>query len=222
MAYRAVQANFSKGEISDDLLGRFDVSAYSAGLKRARNVIIMKYGGVTKRPGTRIVAECHAGSPDMRLLPFQYSLDQAYALEMGQGYMRPAALGGMVLHEELAITAITNAANAQVAIAYHGFSVGDQVFFRGVEGMTEINGRVFSVASVVDAGHFTIDADSRGWGAFTSAAHGITRTEPPPPDEPEPTVPPVSPPPPPPPVYGGGSGSGGGGSGDGGKLPVIP
>lgn len=204
MAFRAAQLNFSKGEISDELLGRFDVSSYSAGLKRARNVIILKYGGVTKRPGTRIVAECYAGSDGMRLLPFQYSLDQAYALEMGQGYMRPAALGGMVLHEELAITAITNAVNAKVTVAFHGYAVGDQVYFLGVEGMTEINGRVLTVESVVDENNFTVDADSSAWGVFTAATGGATRTEAPEPTAPPPTVPPVVPPPSPPPVYGGG------------------
>lgn len=204
MAFRATQLNFSKGEISDELLGRFDVASYSAGLKRARNVIILKYGGVTKRPGTRIVAECYAGSADMRLLPFQYSLEQGYALEMGQGYMRPAALGGMVLHEELAITAITNAVNAKVSVAFHGYAVGDQVYFFGVEGMEEINGRVCSVTSIVDPDNFTVDADSTNWGVFTSATGGATRTEAVDPDPAPPVVPPVVPPPAPPPVYGGG------------------
>ena len=97
MAYRAAKPNFSKGELADDLLGRFDVEAYGAGLKRARNVIIMKYGGITKRPGTRLVAEVHDDSQAIRLIPFQFSIDQAYVLEMGHNYMRPAALGGVVL-----------------------------------------------------------------------------------------------------------------------------
>lgn len=97
MAYRDAQQNFAKGELAPDLLGRFDVPAYKSGLKRARNVIIMKYGGVTKRPGTRLVAEVHDASYPVRLIPFQFSIDQAYVLEMGQYYMRPAALGGIVL-----------------------------------------------------------------------------------------------------------------------------
>lgn len=97
MAFRTAKPNFSKGELADDLLGRFDVEAYGAGLKRARNVVIMKYGGITKRPGTRLVAEVHNSAAPVRLIPFQFSIDQAYVLEFGQNYMRPAALGGIVL-----------------------------------------------------------------------------------------------------------------------------
>ena len=54
--FRAGQPNFSRGEIGPELRGRFDVDAYSAGLEAARNVIVLKYGGLTKRPGTRLVA----------------------------------------------------------------------------------------------------------------------------------------------------------------------
>src|SRR3569623_458212 len=50
MALRTAQPNFSKGVISDELVARIDVAAYASGLKRAENVIILKYGGVTKRP----------------------------------------------------------------------------------------------------------------------------------------------------------------------------
>ena len=38
MAFRAPLVNFSKGEISEALFGRFDTAAYQAGLAKARNV----------------------------------------------------------------------------------------------------------------------------------------------------------------------------------------
>ena len=115
MAFRAAKPNFSKGELADDLLGRFDVDAYQAGLKRARNVIIMKYGGITKRPGTRLVAEVHDASAPVRLVPFQFSIDQAYVLEMGQYYMRPAALGGIVLDGDDHVVVTSPYTGAQLA-----------------------------------------------------------------------------------------------------------
>jgi hypothetical protein len=144
MAFRTAQPNFSKGEISPELLGRFDVAAYNAGLRRARNVQILKYGGVTKRPGTRFVAEVFDATKPVRLVPFQFSLDQTYALEFGQGYMRPAAGGGMVLEEELAITGATQANPVQISAANHAYAAGDQVFLSGIAGMTELNGRTFT------------------------------------------------------------------------------
>lgn len=208
MTYRVAHVNFSKGELADELLGRFDVAAYNAGLKRARNVVILKYGGVTKRPGTRLVAEVYDASEPTRLIPFQFSLEQAYALEMGQGYMRPAALGGIVLNEELAVTGITKANPAEITVPFHGYSTNDQVILSGQEGMTEINGRILTVLASTGDNSFTVDLDSRGFGTWAGSSGGITRTEAPDPDPAPPVVPPVSPPPPPPPVGGGGGWTG--------------
>lgn len=207
MAQRVPQTNFSKGEIAPELYGRFDVAAYSSAVKRARNVRVMKYGGLTKRMGTRLVAEVRDATPGVRLVPFQFSIEQAYALEMGQGYMRPAANGGMVLEEDLAITGITSASQALVSAAYHGFAVGDDVYLTGGIGAMGdlLNDRFWRVVSVPDDGSFTINADTRGV-AFTGWTGGVTRTSEPEPPEPDPVVPdPVEPPPEP--STGGGGGT---------------
>ena len=208
MAFRAGSGNFSKGEIAEELVGRVDVSAYQAGLRRARNVVILKYGGVTKRPGTRLVAEVHDDSAPVRLVPFQFSLTQTYALELGQGYMRPAAMGGMVIEDRLTIEGVTPGATTIIEAAYHAYEVSDQVYFEGVEGIVELNGRVGRVVSVPDSGHYEIDVDSSGFSAFTGDTGGTTRTAPAPPPPPPPPVPPPPPTPPPPDVGGGGGGGG--------------
>jgi hypothetical protein len=205
MAYRIAQPSFSKGEIAPDLYGRFDVDAYQSSLRRARNVVILKYGGVTKRPGTRLVAEVLDASQPVRLVPFQFSIEQAYALELGQGYMRVAAQGGLVLHEELAVTNITSEALALVTAAFHGFSAGQQVFLAGIHGALgeALNFRFYRVASVVDPHHFHIDVDTSDMPPFTGATGGITRTGLPAPDPPDPVVPPPVDPPTPPSTGGG-------------------
>lgn len=102
MTFRAAQPNFSRGELSPDLHGRFDADMYGSAVKKARNVLILKYGGLTKRPGMQLVAEVIDQTQPTRLVPFQFSLTQTYALEMGQGYMSPCAFGGRLLEEELA------------------------------------------------------------------------------------------------------------------------
>lgn len=205
MGYRAALLNFSKGEISPELEARFDMAAYQAGLRRARNVKIKRTGGVSKRMGTRFVAECLGATA--RLIPFQFNDEQAYALEHGQAYMRPLALGGAVLEEGLLVTGITKAINAQVTIAYHGYSAGDGFYPSRITGMTEINDRFLTVISVVDANNFTVDIDSRGFGTFTGSGGGTARVGSPPAPPPPPPVPAPPPPPPAPDV---GSGGGGG------------
>lgn len=190
MAFRVQQANFSKGEIAEELVARIDVASYSTALRRAENVIILKYGGVTKRSGTRLVSEVYLDQ-GVRLIPFQFSLTQTYALEMGQGYMRAAAAGGMVIEEKLNIVSITRGTTTIIEAAYHEFSVGDQVYFSGIEGCEDLNGKIGRVFSVPDASHFVINLDTSGYDAFTLDTGGITRTAPPLPPPPPPVVPPV-------------------------------
>lgn len=203
MTLRIAQSNFSKGEIAPELLGRFDVPTYQAALARARNVCILKYGGITKRPGTRVIGEVYDDSLPLRLIPFQFSLEQAYALEFGHTYMRPMALGGFILEENLKITAITKAAQAQVTIAYHAYEVGDEVFFTGITGMVEMNGRVGRVVSVQDDNNFTVDISSIGFTTFIDSTGTVRVGAPDPPPDP-PDVPPPPEDPEPPDTWGGG------------------
>jgi hypothetical protein len=195
--------NFSKGELAPELHARHDVAAYSAGVKKARNVRIMKYGGLTKRPGTRFVIEARIGGPESvnRLIPFQFSFEQAYALEMGQGYMRPAANGGMVLEEELAVVSIQNALNPIVNVQYHGYVVGDHLYFTGIAGMTELNNNAFwRVNAVIDQHNFQLEQSTVAFGVFTGNTGGITRVGAPAAPPAPPVIPPVATPPPAPEV----------------------
>jgi hypothetical protein len=206
MAYRAAQLNFTKGEISPDLESRFDISIYNAGLRKASNVRILRTGGVTKRMGTRFVVEA-AKTASPRLIAFQFSDEQAYALEHGQAYMRPLALGGAVLETQLKVLGITKAAQAQVTVQHHGYKTGETIYFSGITGMTEINDRFLKVTSVVDANNFRVNFNSTNAGTFTGSGGGTTRdTTPTPTPSPTPQPPPVVEPPPPPPTSGGGGG----------------
>ena len=206
--FRSAQPNFSKGVLAPHLHGRFDVDAYQSAVRVGKNVVVLKYGGLTKRPGTHLVAEVLDYSAPNRLLPFQFSLTQTYALEMGQGYMSPCAMGGRLIETELKITGITNAANARITAAYHGYSPGNRVYLTGIEKPLGdfLNGRVWTVLAAVDANSFTIDADTSTEAAFTSAAGGEVRTGAPAPDPTPPVVPdPVPTPDPPVVAPGGGS-----------------
>jgi hypothetical protein len=67
------------------------------------------------------------------------------------------------------ITAITQAANAQITIASHGYSVGNILVIQGVVGMTQINNNIATVVSVVNSNNFTVNINSTGFGAYSSA-----------------------------------------------------
>jgi hypothetical protein len=206
--YRAALLNFSKGVISPELEARFDLQAYQAGARQATNVKIRRTGGLSKRMGTRFVTE--ALSENARLLPFQFSDEQGYALEFGQAYMRPLALGGAILEEGLRVTAITKAAQAKITAAYHGYLVGEQVYLKSDDpatfGMHEILDRWLTIVSVQDADNFTVDIDSTGFSDFDTDT-GTVRVGAPPAPPADPPVPPPATPPEEPEV---GSGSGGG------------
>ncbi len=220
--FRAGQPNFSRGVLAPHLHSRFDVDAYAAGLKDATNVIILKYGGLTKRPGMRLVAEVIDGSEPTRIIPFQFSLSQTYALEMGQGYMSPCALGGRVLEEELKITAITRGNPTQITAAYHGYEEDDLVYLSGIDAGSMghlLNGRFWRVVAVASENVFSIDCNTTGLDPFVDAEGGTVRAGPPDPPPAPPVVPPVVPPPDPPGVGGGGGGGFGWPRNNGSAIP---
>lgn len=190
--------SFTKGEISPEMGSRFDLATYQNALKEAYNVKIRRAGGITKRMGTRFVVE--ALSNPSRLIPFQFSDDQAYALEFSQATMRPLALGGAVLEAGLVVTAITKAANALITASNHGYSVGDQVYLLDIVGMVEIIGRVLTVLTVPTANTFTVNINSTNFTTFAGSGGGVTNVVTPPPAPVPPVVPPVYIPPAPPPI----------------------
>jgi hypothetical protein len=218
--FRQALLNFSKGEISPELEARFDLSAYQAGLRKATNVKILRTGGVAKRMGTRFVAECLSATA--KLLPFQFPDEQGYALEFGQAYMRPLALGGAVLEEGLKVISITKGATTIIEVNFHAYEAGQQVYLKSDDpvtfGMFEILDRWLTVLDAPDDSHIEVDIDSTAYSDFGSDV-GTDRVGAPAPPPAEPVVPPPAPPPEEPDI---GSGSGGGySSGGGGGGGII-
>lgn len=92
----AFQTNFSAGEISPRLYGRVDVSKYANGCQKLENFIVQRFGGAKKRGGSEFIAEVKTSSTSVRLIPFIYSVTQAYILEFGNLYIRIYTNGGRV------------------------------------------------------------------------------------------------------------------------------
>lgn len=79
---------FNAGELSPLLYGRSDIEKYYSGCRTLENMLVMSYGGATRRPGTAYIAAAKNASQKVRLIPFEYSTTDAYIIEAGNQYMR--------------------------------------------------------------------------------------------------------------------------------------
>ena len=103
MSNSLIQPSFAGGEISPTTYGRVDLAKYAVALRSCKNFIVRQYGGIENRPGTQFIAAAKYADRACRLIPFQFSTVQTYALEFGDGYMRVFKDGGQVLTSANAI-----------------------------------------------------------------------------------------------------------------------
>ena len=89
-------SNFTAGEITPKLFGRTDISKYDNGAETVENFLVQPHGGLSRRPGTRFVSEVKNSSNAVRLIPFEFNIEQAYVLEFGPTYFRIYRDGGQV------------------------------------------------------------------------------------------------------------------------------
>lgn len=83
-----ILTSFNAGELSPQLYGRVDVEKYTAGCRRMENFVPLVHGPARRRPGTYFVAEVKNSAKAVRLIPFEFSITQAYILEFGDQYVR--------------------------------------------------------------------------------------------------------------------------------------
>lgn len=167
-----IQSNFAGGEFSELVQGRVDLPRYKSGLALCQNYITMLQGLSIRRPGTRYVAPTKAaGSSAPALFPFEFSTTQAYIIEGGNLYFRFYKDNAAILLAPQNITGITQANPAVVTYAgADTYANGDEVEIYGVAGMTQVNGRRFTVANV-NAGANTFQlqgVNSTGYTAYSS------------------------------------------------------
>lgn len=79
---------FSKGELSPLLEGSPDLATYYEGAATIENFKILRQGGIRRWEGTRFVNEVKDSTKDTILWPFEFSVDDAYILEVGDLYIR--------------------------------------------------------------------------------------------------------------------------------------
>jgi hypothetical protein len=99
---------FNAGELSPLLFGFSNWEKYGYGLRTAENVICLPQGPLTRRPGTIHRGAVKDSSKRTGLIPFEYSTEQAYWLEIGDRYMRFITRDGAYLRAGPTDAAITN------------------------------------------------------------------------------------------------------------------
>lgn len=92
-----IQTSFNAGEFSPLLAGHIDAPQRQNALKTCHNLIALKQGPVTRRSGTKFVAPVKFPYLKTALLHFEFNVNQAYVIEVGDGYMRFYHHHGMVL-----------------------------------------------------------------------------------------------------------------------------
>lgn len=171
--------DFSSGELSPKMYGRFDLAAYYSGMRRCENFIPQVVGSAQYRQGMRYVAKTAGNNPAFLWL-FEYDDNLSFILEFTDQKVRFYRNGGQVREDAQAITAITQANPA--VVTYSGadnYTNGDSIYIEGVVGMTEVNGREFTVANVnTGANTFELSGvDSTGYGAYSSGGEVSVITE---------------------------------------------
>ena len=162
------QTNFTAGELSPKLHGQIDFKKYNNGVETLKNMVVFPQGGATRRYGTRFVCEVKDSTKVTRLIPFEFNIEQAYILEFGNLYIRFYKDNGQITEATKTITAITKANPAVVTATSHGYSNGDHIWINDVGGMTEVNGRRYTVANKTTNTFELSGVDSSNYTTYTS------------------------------------------------------
>ncbi len=72
--------SFNAGELSPKMDARINQEKYGFGARTMENFLPLIYGGAERRPGTEYVAEQNSSSAKGRVVGFEHSVDDTYAL----------------------------------------------------------------------------------------------------------------------------------------------
>lgn len=90
-----LKPSFAAGELSPAMYGRTDIAKYDVGAAKLENFIVLRYGGVQNRAGTKYLATT-AGNKKAVLLPFRYNVEQNFIIEITAGKIRFYTQGELV------------------------------------------------------------------------------------------------------------------------------
>ena len=80
------QLSFNSGQLSEMMKYRVDTDKRTMGAEELENVLVRASGMAFKRPGMEFVDDANSTS-NVRLIPFEYSSNDAYVIEFGHEYI---------------------------------------------------------------------------------------------------------------------------------------
>lgn len=83
-----LQPGVNAGELSPRMVARTDFQKYPLGVAILENMLPLPQGGAMRRPGTMFINETADSTKATRLLPFEFSITQAYMVEAGENIFR--------------------------------------------------------------------------------------------------------------------------------------
>jgi hypothetical protein len=143
-----IQNIFTSGEFSPLMLSRVDFDRYRNALRVCTNQLPFIQGGLTRRPGFHYCDEVKDSTKATRLVPFRFSTVSAFAIEFGDQYIRFKKNRGPVHEYGVTITNVTSANPGVVTYVGTDPTNGDHFDIASVQGMTQLNGRRFTVSNV--------------------------------------------------------------------------
>ena len=145
----ALQNSWNAGEISPLLYNRIDFDKRNAGSKTLENFVPTKQGPITARAGTLYVGNAKDGATKRsELIPFEFSTEQAYMIEMSEYVFRFYKDGALASKAD--VTGVTSDAASPVVFTKvsHGLTENDIVTCSGFTEQTGVNGNSYAVKNV--------------------------------------------------------------------------
>lgn len=166
-----IQTNFIGGVFSPKMRGHIDFLTYPSSCIKLDNALVTKQGGASRRGGTQFIAAAKTLSTRVRILPFQFSTEQAYILELGESYMR-FYREGIQIKETGIITGVTQANPGVVTDNAHPYSNGDDVTISDVVGMVELNGNTYTISNIT-ANTYELSVDTTSFTPYISGGISV-------------------------------------------------
>ena len=91
------QNSFTGGVITEKMFGRVELEQYQDSVSKLLNFKVLPHGGIARRSGTRYVCGVKDSTKVVRIIPFEFSADESYAVEVGPLYFRFVRNGSQVM-----------------------------------------------------------------------------------------------------------------------------
>lgn len=87
------QSDFRYGELDRFIVSKYDTQTTGqlyarSGMAYLQNFFVNKYGTLSRRYGTKFIAEVKDSTKKTRLIPFSIGVQESYVVELGNGYIR--------------------------------------------------------------------------------------------------------------------------------------